>query len=46
MPVYSFVIYFTGVDLKKVKDCVGDTNANSENPVLNAEQDAQVCLTG
>lgn len=35
-------IYFTGVDLKKIKDCVGDPHADVENPVLKAEQDAQV----
>jgi len=35
-------IYFTGADLKKIKDCVGDPHADVENPVLKAEQDAQV----
>lgn len=37
-----FHLLFTGVDLKKIKDCVGDPNANVENPVLKAEQEAQV----
>jgi len=32
--------------LKKVKDCVGDPDANVDNPVLNNEQDSQVCLIG
>ena len=31
-----------GVDLKKIKDCVGDTHAEVENPILKAEQDAQI----
>jgi len=30
--------------LNKVKYCIGDPNANAENPVLKAEQDAQVGL--
>jgi len=42
--VHSFLAYFAGVDLKKVKDCVGDPSANAGNAVLNAEQDAQVGL--
>jgi hypothetical protein len=33
-----------GVNLNKIKDCLGDPNANAENPVLKAEQDAQVGL--
>ncbi|KAL5132758.1 Vacuolar-sorting receptor 1 [Glycine soja] len=36
------VIKSLGVDLKKVKDCVGDPSANAGNAVLNAEQDAQI----
>ncbi|XP_057435410.1 vacuolar-sorting receptor 1-like isoform X2 [Lotus japonicus] len=36
------VIKSLGVDLKKIKDCVGDPNANVENPVLKAEQEAQI----
>ena len=35
----------TGVDVKKIKDCVGDTHTDVENPVLKAEQDAQVGLS-
>jgi len=35
-------IFFSGADLKKIKDCVGDPHADAENPVLKAEQDAQV----
>jgi len=40
-PLFSS-IYFAGVDLKKIKDCVGDPLADVENPVLKAEQEAQV----
>lgn len=37
--------YFTlGVDLKKVDKCIGDPEADMENPVLKTEQDAQVKL--
>jgi hypothetical protein len=31
-----------GVDMNKIKDCIGDLNADVENPILKAEQDAQV----
>ncbi|ESW06551.1 hypothetical protein PHAVU_010G057200 [Phaseolus vulgaris] len=36
------VIKSLGVDLKKVKDCVGDPTSNLDNPVLNNEQDSQI----
>ncbi|KAI9074291.1 hypothetical protein K1719_043118 [Acacia pycnantha] len=36
------VIKSLGVDMKRIKDCVGDPNADVENPVLKAEQDAQI----
>ncbi|KAE9591936.1 putative EGF-like calcium-binding domain, PA domain, complement Clr-like EGF [Lupinus albus] len=36
------VIKSLGFDLKKIKDCVGDPHADVENPVLKAEQDAQI----
>ncbi|KAK1291708.1 Vacuolar-sorting receptor 1 [Acorus calamus] len=36
------VIKSLGLDRKKVEDCMGDPNADSDNPVLKAEQDAQV----
>ena len=32
----------TGIDLRKIETRVGDPNADIENPVLKAEQDAQV----
>ena len=40
MSTHSF--HLTGVDLKKIKDCIGDPKADIDNPVLKAEQDAQV----
>lgn len=33
---------FTGVDVKKVNECIGDPEADVENSVLKAEQEAQV----
>ncbi|XP_010942821.1 vacuolar-sorting receptor 1 [Elaeis guineensis] len=36
------VIKSLGLDVKKIEKCMGDTNADSENPILKMEQDAQV----
>ncbi|KAL1360117.1 hypothetical protein HN51_005466 [Arachis hypogaea] len=36
------VITSLGANLKKIKECVGDPHADVENPVLKAEQDAQI----
>ncbi|OIV91141.1 hypothetical protein TanjilG_30363 [Lupinus angustifolius] len=36
------VINSLGLDLKKIERCMGDPNADSENPILKDEQDAQV----
>ncbi|XP_044472977.1 vacuolar-sorting receptor 1-like [Mangifera indica] len=36
------VIKSLDVDLKKVDECIGDTEANVDNQVLKAEQDAQI----
>eukprot|EP00262_Sarcandra_glabra_P000066 TRINITY_DN10090_c0_g1_i1.p1 TRINITY_DN10090_c0_g1~~TRINITY_DN10090_c0_g1_i1.p1 ORF type:complete len:626 (+),score=90.29 TRINITY_DN10090_c0_g1_i1:130-2007(+) len=36
------VIKSLGLDHKKIEQCMGDPNADSENPVLKEEQDAQV----
>jgi hypothetical protein len=33
---------FTGLEFEKVNKCIGDPEADKENPVLKAEQDAQV----
>ncbi|KAI3437472.1 uncharacterized protein J3R85_005229 [Psidium guajava] len=36
------VIQSLGVDLEKINECIGDTDADVDNPVLKAEQDAQI----
>ncbi|XVF84153.1 hypothetical protein PTKIN_Ptkin17bG0003000 [Pterospermum kingtungense] len=36
------VIRSLGVDLTKIDECIGDTEADVDNPVLKAEQDAQL----
>ncbi|KAL3651693.1 Vacuolar-sorting receptor 3 [Castilleja foliolosa] len=36
------VIRSLGLDLKKIEKCIGDPDADSDNPVLKEEQDAQV----
>ncbi|KAF5183208.1 Vacuolar-sorting receptor [Thalictrum thalictroides] len=36
------VIKSLGVDIKKIEKCMGDSNADSDNPVLKEEQNAQV----
>ncbi|RWV83936.1 hypothetical protein GW17_00054395, partial [Ensete ventricosum] len=36
------VIKALGIDLKKINKCMGDPDADEDNPVLKAEQDAQV----
>ncbi|KAL9662376.1 hypothetical protein QQ045_027209 [Rhodiola kirilowii] len=36
------VIQSLGVDIKEVDKCIGDTEADVENPVLKAQQEAQV----
>ncbi|PWA79082.1 VACUOLAR SORTING RECEPTOR 2 [Artemisia annua] len=36
------VIASLDVDVKKIRECVGDTEADVENPVLKAEQEAQI----
>ncbi|KAG6539192.1 hypothetical protein ZIOFF_004345 [Zingiber officinale] len=42
----SFVVYGymppLGIDLKKINECMGDPDADEDNPVLKAEQDAQI----
>lgn len=37
-------MYASGLDLKKINECIGDPDADKENPVLKAEQDAQVYI--
>lgn len=36
------VIRSLGIDVKEVEKCVGDPNADVDNPILKAEQDAQI----
>ncbi|KAL5710068.1 Vacuolar-sorting receptor 1 [Ranunculus cassubicifolius] len=36
------VIKSLGLDLKKIDQCIGDPDADVDNPVLKAEQDAQI----
>ncbi|KAJ4772033.1 Vacuolar-sorting receptor 1 [Rhynchospora pubera] len=36
------VIKSLGLNLKKINECIGDPDADKENPVLKAEQDAQI----
>lgn len=36
------MICLKGVDVKKIDQCIGDPEADVDNPVLKAEQDAQV----
>ncbi|KAL7095102.1 hypothetical protein ACP275_10G003500 [Erythranthe tilingii] len=36
------VIKSLGVDIKKIDECIGDTEADVENPILKAEQEAQI----
>ncbi|KAJ3673976.1 hypothetical protein LUZ60_005968 [Juncus effusus] len=36
------VIKTLGLDVKKIEKCMGDPNADSDNPILKMEQDAQI----
>ncbi|RZS10803.1 hypothetical protein BHM03_00042076, partial [Ensete ventricosum] len=40
------VIKALGIDLKKINKCMGDPDADEDNPVLKAEQDAQDTFHG
>lgn len=35
---------FTGYDVRKIDQCIGDIEADVDNPVLKAEQEAQVWI--
>lgn len=35
----------TGLDAKKIEKCMGDPNADADNPVLKEEQNAQVIVS-
>lgn len=52
MPMTLYELYcncsyfnFAGLDLKNIEKCMGDPNADSDNPVLKEEQDAQVSIS-
>ncbi|KAK4418830.1 Vacuolar-sorting receptor 1 [Sesamum alatum] len=36
------VIQSLGVDIKKIDECIGDTEADVDNPILKAEQESQI----
>lgn len=36
---------FVGFDVKQIEKCVGNPEADTDNPVLKAEQDSQVCVS-
>ncbi|KAI4318764.1 hypothetical protein MLD38_032433 [Melastoma candidum] len=36
------VLKSLGLDIKKIEKCMGDPNADSDNPILKEEQDAQI----
>ncbi|KAG8377136.1 hypothetical protein BUALT_Bualt09G0137000 [Buddleja alternifolia] len=36
------VIKSLGVDIKKIDECIGDTEADVDNPILKAEQESQI----
>ncbi|KAI3473086.1 hypothetical protein Pfo_030378 [Paulownia fortunei] len=36
------VIQSLGADIKKIDECIGDTEADVDNPILKAEQEAQI----
>lgn len=36
--------HLIGVDFKKIQKCIGDPEADVDNPILKAEQDTQVRL--
>ncbi|KAG4131489.1 hypothetical protein ERO13_D09G215050v2 [Gossypium hirsutum] len=40
------VIRSLGIDVTKIDDCIGDTEADAQNPILEAEQKAQDTIRG
>nr|CAB3500902.1 unnamed protein product [Digitaria exilis] len=41
-PNFHLTWHLVGLDIEKVNKCVGDPDANEENEILKAEQDAQI----
>ena len=39
---HSCVCHHVGLDVGKVRECMGDPEADAENAILSGEQDAQV----
>lgn len=37
-----FLFLDAGIDIKQVEKCVGDPDADSDNPILKGEQESQV----
>lgn len=43
--IFLFVLMDSaGFDVKQIEKCVGDPEADTDNPVLKVEQDIQVCV--
>lgn len=40
--ILLFYVFRVGVDVQKIDKCIGDIEADAENPVLKDEQEAQV----
>jgi hypothetical protein len=40
--IFTELLCNSGLDHKAIDKCIGDPDADEENPVLKAEQDAQV----
>ena len=38
------VAFMPGLDLSKIEKCMGDPDADADNPVLKEEQEAQVSI--
>lgn len=35
-------VFLSGMDVRRIQDCIGDPTRDVDNPVLKAEQEAQV----
>lgn len=41
----TIFLFCIGLDSENIEKCMGDPNADSDNPVLKEEQDAQVYVS-
>lgn len=41
----KYFLLLVGLDMKKIEKCMGDPNADADNPVLKEEQEAQVSIS-